>query len=168
MLGLVFECAEELSRLVLVATHGDRGTFVRVDEHETGIEPQHRPRRHRQGNGCEGRSLAVELAHLARIAVNEELEALETGLDAAIEALVPGGRCVVISYHSLEDRIVKQRFAKGAAGCVCPPDLPVCGCGKTAELRILTRRPLKPSEEEVARNPRARSAKLRAAEKVAA
>jgi 16S rRNA (cytosine1402-N4)-methyltransferase len=103
-----------------------------------------------------------------RIAVNEELEALETGLDAAIEALVPGGRCVVISYHSLEDRIVKQRFAKGAAGCVCPPDLPVCGCGRTAELRILTRRPMKPSEEEVARNPRARSAKLRAAEKVAA
>jgi len=103
-----------------------------------------------------------------RIAVNEELEALEIGLDVAIDALVPGGRCVVISYHSLEDRIVKQRFAKGAAGCVCPPDLPVCACGRTAELRILTRRPVTPSEGEVARNPRARSAKLRAAEKVAA
>ncbi|MFZ0494064.1 MAG: 16S rRNA (cytosine(1402)-N(4))-methyltransferase RsmH [Acidimicrobiia bacterium] len=103
-----------------------------------------------------------------RIAVNEELEALETGLDAAIDALVVGGRCVVISYHSLEDRIVKQRFAMGAEGCVCPPDLPVCGCGRTAEIRILTRRPMTPSEEEVARNPRARSAKLRAAEKVAA
>jgi 16S rRNA (cytosine1402-N4)-methyltransferase len=103
-----------------------------------------------------------------RIAVNEELEALEIGLDAAIDALVPGGRCVVISYHSLEDRIVKQRFAKGAAGCVCPPDLPVCGCGRTAELRLLTRKPVTPSEDEVAGNPRARSAKLRAAEKVAA
>jgi len=103
-----------------------------------------------------------------RIAVNEELAALETGLDAAIDALLPGGRCVVISYHSLEDRIVKQRFATGAAGCVCPPDLPVCGCGRAAELRVLTRRPMTPSEDEVSRNPRARSAKLRAAEKVAA
>lgn len=103
-----------------------------------------------------------------RIAVNEELDALQMGLDAAIDALVPGGRCVVISYHSLEDRIVKQRFAKGAAGCVCPPELPVCGCGRTAELRVLTRRALTPSEDEVAGNPRARSAKLRAAEKVAA
>jgi 16S rRNA (cytosine1402-N4)-methyltransferase len=103
-----------------------------------------------------------------RVAVNEELEALRSGLEDAIGALVPGGRCVVISYHSLEDRIVKRRFAEGARGCVCPPDLPVCGCGQAAELRILTRRPLRPSDEEVAANPRARSAKLRAAEKVAA
>lgn len=103
-----------------------------------------------------------------RIAVNDELDALETGLDEAIEALIPGGRCVVISYHSLEDRIVKRRFQAGAQGCVCPPELPICGCGQTAELRILTRRPVTPSPEETADNPRARSAKLRAVEKVAA
>jgi 16S rRNA (cytosine1402-N4)-methyltransferase len=102
-----------------------------------------------------------------RIAVNDELGALGDGLDAALSVLRPGGRVVVISYHSLEDRIVKRRFAAGATGCVCPPDLPVCGCGRTAELRLLTRRPLVPGEEEVAANPRARSARLRAAEKVA-
>ncbi len=103
-----------------------------------------------------------------RIAVNDELGALEEGLEAAIAALRPGGRVAVISYHSLEDRIVKRRFAAGARGCVCPPELPVCACGKTAELRVLTRKPVRPSEEEARANPRARSARLRAAEKVAA
>jgi 16S rRNA (cytosine1402-N4)-methyltransferase len=101
-----------------------------------------------------------------RIAVNDELTAFSTGLDDAIAALRPHGRIVVISYHSLEDRIAKRRLAEGAAGCVCPPDLPVCGCGRVAELRLLTRRPLRPTDIEVARNRRARSAKLRAAEKV--
>lgn len=103
-----------------------------------------------------------------RIAVNDELGALRVGLDAALSLLRPGGRIVVISYHSLEDRVVKRRFAAGATGCICPPDLPVCGCGRGAELRLLTRRPLVPDEEEIAANPRARSARLRAAEKVAA
>lgn len=102
-----------------------------------------------------------------RIAVNDELEAIRSGLDQALEVLAPGGRCAVISYHSLEDRIVKRRFAAGAGGCVCPPELPVCVCGQAAELRILTRRPIEPSEAEVERNPRARSARLRAAEKLA-
>ena len=101
-----------------------------------------------------------------RIAVNDELGALRDGLDAALSVLRPGGRLAVISYHSLEDRIVKRRFAAGAAGCVCPPDLPVCGCGRTAELRLLTRHPVVPGEVEVAANPRARSARLRAVEKV--
>lgn len=103
-----------------------------------------------------------------RIAVNQELDELETGLDAALEVLEQGGRCVVISYHSLEDRIVKRRFARGAESCTCPPDLPVCRCDTVQELRILTRKPLRPSEDEVAANPRARSAILRAVEKVAA
>lgn len=103
-----------------------------------------------------------------RIAVNDELGALRDGLDAAVSLLRPGGRLVVISYHSLEDRVVKRRFAAGATGCICPPDLPVCGCGRSAELRLLTRRPLVPGEDEVAANPRSRSARLRAAEKVAA
>ena len=102
-----------------------------------------------------------------RIAVNDELTALERGLDTAVDRLDVGGRCVVISYHSLEDRIVKQRFVAGAAGCICPPDLPVCGCGQAAELIVLTRKPMTPTEGEVAFNRRARAAKLRAAEKAA-
>ncbi len=100
-----------------------------------------------------------------RIAVNDELGALETALEAAIAALRPGGRIAVISYHSLEDRIVKRRFAAGAAGCTCPPELPVCGCGNATELRLLGR--IRPSEDEVELNPRSRSATLRAAERVA-
>ena len=102
-----------------------------------------------------------------RIAVNDELDALESGLDAALEWVRPKGRVAVISYHSLEDRIVKRRFAAGTAGCECPPGLPVCTCGHVTELRSLTRRGVTPSQEEVERNPRARSARLRAVEKVA-
>ncbi len=101
-----------------------------------------------------------------RIAVNEELEALERGLDAAIRWVRPSGRVVVITYHSLEDRIVKRRFAAGSAGCECPPNLPVCTCGRVTEVRSLARKVLRPGEDEVAANPRARSAKLRAVEKV--
>lgn len=101
-----------------------------------------------------------------RIAVNRELEVLERALVDAIKLLRPRGRIAVISFHSLEDRIVKQTFARLAAGCTCPPELPVCTCGKQAELRILTRKPIVPTEREIADNPRARSAKLRVAEKV--
>ncbi len=103
-----------------------------------------------------------------RIAVNDELEAIRLGLDAAIDMLAPAGRCVAISYHSLEDRIVKRRFADGARGCVCPPGMPVCGCGAAPELRLLTPGALRPSDAEVATNPRSRSARLRAAEKARA
>ncbi|NLJ68305.1 MAG: 16S rRNA (cytosine(1402)-N(4))-methyltransferase RsmH [Firmicutes bacterium] len=101
-----------------------------------------------------------------RIAVNRELEVLEKALADAVKVLRPGGRIAVISFHSLEDRIVKRTFGRLAAGCDCPPDLPVCMCGKQAELRILTRRPIVPTELEIASNPRARSAKLRVAQKV--
>ncbi len=103
-----------------------------------------------------------------RIAVNAELDAIRDGLDGALELVRPGGRVLAISYHSLEDRIVKQRFAAGATGCTCPPDLPVCGCGNTAEIRVLTRKPIRASAEEIERNNRARSAVLRAAERLAA
>lgn len=103
-----------------------------------------------------------------RIAVNSELEAISEGLDQAIRLVRQGGRVVAISYHSLEDRIVKRRFAEGATGCVCPPGMPVCGCGRSAELRLLTRKPIRPSQDEIGTNRRARSAVLRAAEKVAA
>jgi len=100
-----------------------------------------------------------------RIEVNDELGVLERGLRAAIRWLTPGGRIVAISYHSLEDRIVKQVFAAQATGCVCPPGLPVCTCGQKPVLRIITKNPVVPTAEEIAGNPRARSAKLRVAEK---
>jgi 16S rRNA (cytosine1402-N4)-methyltransferase len=100
-----------------------------------------------------------------RIEVNAELENLKAGLDDGIAALKPGGRVCVISFHSLEDRIVKRTFARLARGCTCPPELPECACGKKPELRVLTSRPIRPSDEEIAANPRSRSAKLRAAEK---
>ncbi len=101
-----------------------------------------------------------------RIAVNDELGSLELGLEAAIHWVRPGGRVLVISYHSLEDRIVKRRFAAGMAGCECPPDFPVCTCGRVAELRSPVRKALRPSVAEMERNPRSRSAVLRVAEKV--
>jgi 16S rRNA (cytosine1402-N4)-methyltransferase len=101
-----------------------------------------------------------------RISVNDELGALEEGLGAAIEALAPGGRLVVIAYHSLEDRIVKQRLRSEARGCVCPPRQPVCTCGRTPRLRLLGRRAVRPRDEETRENPRARSARLRAAERL--
>jgi len=102
-----------------------------------------------------------------RIEVNGELDVLETGLKAAVRWLAPGGRVAVISYHSLEDRLVKRVFGDLASGCVCPPDMPLCTCGKEPVLRVVTRRPIVPSAEEIERNPRARSAKLRVAERLA-
>lgn len=103
-----------------------------------------------------------------RIAVNDELAALAEGLGASVEALAPGGRLVVISYHSLEDRIVKQRLREEARGCVCPPRQPVCTCGRRARLRVLTPRGVRAGERELGENPRARSATLRAAERLEA
>lgn len=101
-----------------------------------------------------------------RIAVNRELESLEKGLDAAISLLAQSGRICVLSYHSLEDRIVKQSFNRHAGKCRCPAGLPVCACGSEKTIKILTRRPVVPSDEEIRANLRARSAKLRAAEKL--
>ena len=101
-----------------------------------------------------------------RIEVNGELAALRRGLDAAVRWLVPGGRIAVISYHSIEDRIVKDVFASFAHRCTCPPDLPVCVCGRAPVLDIVTRKPVAPQPEEVERNARARSAKLRVAQKL--
>jgi 16S rRNA (cytosine1402-N4)-methyltransferase len=101
-----------------------------------------------------------------RIEVNRELESLETGLPAAFEMLRPGGRLAVISFHSLEDRIVKRFLRDRARGCTCPPELPICVCGREPEARILTPKPVRPSALEIDRNPRASSARLRAASRV--
>lgn len=101
-----------------------------------------------------------------RIAVNDELSAVDELLQAAIPRLNPGGRLCVISFHSLEDRIVKTAFAGFAKGCTCPPDFPVCVCGKKPQIRLIPRKPILPSPQELAVNPRARSAKLRVAEKL--
>lgn len=99
-----------------------------------------------------------------RIEVNHELDSVAIGVSSAIDALTPGGRLVVISYHSLEDRIVKKTFVDAAGECTCPPDFPVCTCGADAQIRILTRRPVRPPASEHARNPRSSAAKLRAAQ----
>jgi 16S rRNA (cytosine1402-N4)-methyltransferase len=101
-----------------------------------------------------------------RIAVNRELENLAEGLAQAVDLLAGGGRVAVISYHSLEDRLVKRYFARCERPCVCPRDIPQCVCGRVPTLRVVTRRIVTPSDAEVARNPRARSAKLRVAEKL--
>ncbi len=100
-----------------------------------------------------------------RIAVNDELGELEPMLDAANAHLKPGGRLAVITFHSLEDRIVKQKFKELATGCICPPEFPVCVCGRKPKMRLVTRKPIVSGDEELAENPRARSAKLRVAEK---
>jgi 16S rRNA (cytosine1402-N4)-methyltransferase len=111
---------------------------------------------------------ATRVFQALRIAVNEELEALEAGLAAALDLLRPGGRLVVLSYHSLEDRIVKRFFQAERRGCTCPPEVPVCVCGRAPRLRLVVTKGLVPGEAEIVANPRARSARLRAAERIAA
>jgi len=101
-----------------------------------------------------------------RIATNDEIEALDEGLEATITSLAPSRRVAVIAYHSLEDRLVKNRFRDEQRGCVCPPRTPVCACGRRPRLRVLTRRAVRPGADELRRNPRARSARLRAAERL--
>ena len=102
-----------------------------------------------------------------RIAVNDELNGLSDTMATVFDLLKPGGRVVVMAYHSLEDRIVKRAMVARAVECVCPPDLPICVCGASPDLNILTRKAIKPSTSEVERNPRARSALLRVAQRLA-
>lgn len=101
-----------------------------------------------------------------RIAVNDELGAFEDGLHQAVRCLAPGGRVSVITFHSLEDRLCKQIMASYVEKCICPPDLPMCACGAKGVLKLINRKPVVPSESEIEQNPRARSAKLRVAEKL--
>lgn len=101
-----------------------------------------------------------------RIEVNAELDVIRPALEAALARMRPGGRLAVITFHSLEDRIVKETFAAMASGCTCPRGLPVCVCGKKPAVKLISRKPILPDEEELAENPRSRSAKLRVAEKL--
>ncbi|MCS7285999.1 MAG: 16S rRNA (cytosine(1402)-N(4))-methyltransferase RsmH [Anaerolineae bacterium] len=108
---------------------------------------------------------ATRVFQAIRIAVNQELDNLKEALPQTIELLKPGGRLAVISFHSLEDRIVKEFFRQESRDCICPPEMPVCVCGHRATLKVITAKPVKPSPEEVKANPRSRSAKLRIAER---
>ncbi|MBI5560422.1 MAG: 16S rRNA (cytosine(1402)-N(4))-methyltransferase RsmH [Deltaproteobacteria bacterium] len=121
--------------------------------------------------GCVGRGYskthpATRVFQALRIAVNNELENLKTGLEEGIDVLRTGGRMVVISFHSLEDRIVKETFRSFSRGCVCPSDIPQCVCGLTPKAKLLTKKVVFPAREEVRSNPRARSARLRAIERI--
>ena len=118
------------------------------------------------GSGKKGMHPATRTFQALRIAVNRELEALEEFLPQALTSLASAGRVAVISFHSLEDRIVKQYFKKESQDCICPPKQPMCTCGHKAVVRILTRRPIRPGATEVNANPRSRSARLRVAEKI--
>ncbi len=111
---------------------------------------------------------ATRVFQALRIEVNQELQALARFLSAAVSRLNGGGRLAVISYHSLEDRMVKEAFRRDSGVCLCPPKMPACVCGARKALQVLTRRPLRPGEQELHRNPRSRSARLRVAEKIAA
>jgi 16S rRNA (cytosine1402-N4)-methyltransferase len=101
-----------------------------------------------------------------RIAVNDELGAVETVMKTAVSCLNPGGRLAIITFHSLEDRIVKNGMVAASKGCTCPPNFPVCVCGNKPKVKLITRKPITASEEELERNPRSRSAKLRVCEKL--
>jgi 16S rRNA (cytosine1402-N4)-methyltransferase len=151
--------SRKLARRIVAARERERlrtaADLLRVIE-EAGIG---RGRRHHP---------ATLVFQALRIAVNDELAALEEGLEAAIDALRPGRRLAVLAYHSLEDRIVKHGLRAAEKGCVCPPGIPICVCGRKPRVRVLTRRPVRPSEEEQRSNPRARSARLRAAERLPA
>lgn len=114
----------------------------------------------------EGGHPARRVFQALRIAVNSELRSLELGLAAAVELCAPQGVVLVISYHSLEDRIVKRYFRDKAQSCICPPEIPICQCNHVPEVKILTRKPVVPGETELRDNPRSRSAKLRAVEKL--
>ena len=116
--------------------------------------------------GMERPGLATRVFMALRMVVNDELPALAAALPQAVAALRPGGRLAVLAFHSGEDRLVKTFMRQEARGCVCPPQLPQCVCGRQLRLRLITRKPLAPSADEIQDNPRSRSARLRVVEKL--
>jgi 16S rRNA (cytosine1402-N4)-methyltransferase len=161
---LIFRYGEEtwakrIARAIVRSRHSGRiKSSLRLAEIvKEAIPPKHRPRRIHA---------ATRTFQAIRIVVNHELESLEQILHHSADLLAPKGRLCVLSFHSLEDRIVKQRFRTMAHGCDCPPDFPVCVCGKIPQIRILTKKPVTCDPAEVEANPMARSAKLRAFERL--
>jgi 16S rRNA (cytosine1402-N4)-methyltransferase len=114
----------------------------------------------------EGHHPARKTFQAIRIEVNGELDVLKTGISKMNSVLKEGGRICIITFHSLEDRIVKEAFRELNKECICPPEIPICVCDKKKELEIVTKKPIIPNDEEIEKNPRARSAKLRIAERV--
>ncbi len=151
--------SRRIAKAIVLVRRGDkiRSSLHLAEIVRDAIPARHRPRRIHP---------ATRTFQALRIAVNDELACLRTFLDDAVDALNPKARLCVLSFHSLEDRIVKQRFRGLARGCDCPPDFPVCVCGKTPQVRILTKKPVRPDAAEVEANPMARSSKLRAVERL--
>ena len=146
-------------KIKLIETTGELVEIIR-----SAVPERHQ---HRQ-NSClpAGRHPATKTFQALRIETNKELEVLKNFVPQAIDALNPGGRLAIISFHSLEDRIVKNIYRENARGCICPTDFPVCRCGEKARVKIISKKPIIPSQEEILDNPRSRSAKLRIIEKI--
>jgi 16S rRNA (cytosine1402-N4)-methyltransferase len=160
--GIIYEYGEERrSRAIAreIVREREEGRITCTSRLRAAVE--------RAATSKDAISTLARVFQALRIWANRELEALEAALPRALELCAPGGRMVLISYHSLEDRIVKRFFRTEEKGCTCPSDFPECVCGKEPRLRVLTRRPVQPGEDEISGNPRARSAKLRAAERLA-
>jgi 16S rRNA (cytosine1402-N4)-methyltransferase len=161
--------AEELATLLY--QYGEERQGRRIAEAIVAASPIHTTRELaavvEQATGRRGRiHPATRTFQALRIAVNDELAALEAVLPQAVEVLAPGGRLAVISFHSLEDRLVKRFLRRESRDCLCPPESPVCTCDHRATLRVITRKPVRPTADEIAANPRSRSARLRVAERL--
>ncbi|MFC1961486.1 16S rRNA (cytosine(1402)-N(4))-methyltransferase RsmH [Chloroflexota bacterium] len=162
----------EIALANLIRTYGEEGYSSRIARYIVNERPVKSTRQlagiiTRAFGGRRGKiHPATKTFQALRIAVNQELEHLEAALRQAVEMLGFGGRLVVISYHSLEDRIVKRFLQREAKGCICPPGAIVCTCGHVPALRLINRKVITPSEDEIRRNPRSRSAKLRTAERI--
>ncbi len=163
----------EAELAALLRRYGEEPQARRIAEAIVAARPLHTTRElaavvEQAVGGRRGRRIhpATRTFQALRIAVNDELATIERALPQAVEILAPGGRLVVIAFHSLEDRLVKRFMRRESRDCICPPETPVCVCGHRATLRMVTRKPLRPSAEEVVANPRARSARLRVAERI--
>jgi 16S rRNA (cytosine1402-N4)-methyltransferase len=160
---------EELTTLIY--RYGEERQARRIAAAIVAARPLHTTRELaavvEQGVGRRGRiHPATRTFQALRIAVNDELAAIEAALPQAVEVLAPGGRLAVISFHSLEDRLVKRFLRQESRDCICPPEVPVCMCDHRATVQLVTRKPIRPAEDELAANPRSRSARLRVAERI--